>query len=56
MNIICLFRTWPYSCIWLCNSSSCVVVIIAIQFFFLTQNHLGTVHTIKEKQLKLTPV
>ena len=21
MNIICLFRTWPYSCIWLCNNS-----------------------------------
>ena len=20
MNIICLFRTWPYSCIWLCNN------------------------------------
>ena len=20
MNIICLFRTWPYSCIWLCNT------------------------------------
>ena len=20
MNITCLFRTWPYSCIWLCNT------------------------------------
>ena len=24
MNITCLFRTWPYSCIWLRNMCLCV--------------------------------
>ena len=23
MNITCLFRTWPYSCIWLRNTVKC---------------------------------
>ena len=35
MFIICLFRTWPYSCIWLCNRGK-----IFSSLVILRENHL----------------